>query len=148
MLEITQNTFSFIYDEKILSAACAGVGALRTKIAHTCQGEGHSMWCYAILCSPQEQAVLLQTTDHQVQPISAQLFRINVDLLPPANEVCEGNVFTGVCLSTEQHAWQGACVARGRRAWQVGACVAGGMRGRRDGHCSRRYASYWNAFLY
>ena len=23
-----------------------------------------------------------------------------VPLLPPANEVCEGNVFTGVCLST------------------------------------------------
>ena len=25
--------------------------------------------------------------------------------------------------------------------------MAGGMRGRRDGHCSGRYASYWNAFL-
>ena len=30
-----------------------------------------------------------------------------------------------------------------------GACMAGGgMRGRRDGHCSGRYASYWNAFLF
>ena len=28
-----------------------------------------------------------------------------------------------------------------------GACVAGGMHGRRDGHCNGRYASYWNAFL-
>ena len=28
-----------------------------------------------------------------------------------------------------------------------GACMAGGMRGKRDGHCNRRYASYWNAFL-
>ena len=27
-----------------------------------------------------------------------------------------------------------------------GACV-GGMSGRRDGHCSGWYASYWNAFL-
>ena len=43
--------------------------------------------------------------------------------------------------------------------WRGGACVAevcmaggmrgggGGMRGRRDGHCSGRYASHWNAFL-
>ena len=38
------------------------------------------------------------------------------------------------------HVWQGVCMA--------GGCVAkGGMRGRRDGHCSGRYASYWNAFL-
>ena len=53
------------------------------------------------------------------------------------------------------HAWQGACVVGGH-AWQGGvsgggmagrACVAGGGHGRRDGHCSRRYASYWNAFL-
>ena len=35
-------------------------------------------------------------------------------LLPPANEVCEGYVFTGVCLST---GWVGC-------AWQEGACVA------------------------
>ena len=64
-------------------------------------------------------------------------------------------------------AWQGGCVAGGvhgrgsvgdvhgsggghawqRDAWQ-GVCVAGGMCGRRDGHCNRRYASYWNAFLF
>ena len=43
----------------------------------------------------------------------------------------------------------GACVARGVRgrrpcmAWGEG----GGVRGRRDGQCSGRYASYWNAFL-
>ena len=40
-------------------------------------------------------------------------------LLPPANKVCEGNVFTGVCLPTRG----------GMRG--LGACVAsGGMRGR------------------
>ena len=67
-------------------------------------------------------------------------------------------------------AWQGACVAGGvcgggGHVWQRsihgrggmcgrGVCMAGGMRGRkggmparRDGHCSGRYASYWNAFL-
>ena len=33
-------------------------------------------------------------------------------------------------------------------AWQGGACVTGGVHGRRDGHCSRRYTSYWNAFLF
>ena len=29
----------------------------------------------------------------------------------------------------------------------VGVCVTGGVHGRRDGHCSGWYASYWNAFL-
>ena len=47
------------------------------------------------------------------------------------------------------HAWWGF-------AWQevcMGECVAGvcvtrgGMRGRTDGHCSRWYASDWNAVL-
>ena len=38
-------------------------------------------------------------------------------LLPPANEVCEGYVFTPVCQS---FCSQGECV------WQGGACVAGG----------------------
>ena len=39
------------------------------------------------------------------------------------------------------------------RACVVGAYVAGGMggrggmHGRKDGHCSRQYASYWNEFL-
>ena len=79
-----------------------------------------------------------------------------------------------VILFTEGHAWlgggmhgggcvcgQGACMAGGmcgRHAWQgvrvVGVCVAGDICGkggawqRRDGHCSERCASYWNAFLY
>ena len=29
-----------------------------------------------------------------------------------------------------------------------GACMAGDLYGRRDGHCSGRYASFWNAFLF
>ena len=52
-----------------------------------------------------------------------------------------------VILFTVRDVWQGVCVA--------GACMAGGVLGRgcvaggrRDGHCSRQYASYWNAFLY
>ena len=44
--------------------------------------------------------------------------------LPPGNEVCEGNVFTDVCLSTGG----GACVAGGH-AWQ-GHPWQGGIRGR------------------
>ena len=42
-------------------------------------------------------------------------------------------------------AWHGGVHGRGC-AWQV-ACVVGGVHGRRDGHCSRRYASYWNELL-
>ena len=52
----------------------------------------------------------------------------------------------GVCggdMHGRGHAWWG-----GGEAWQMGVCMAGGgMHGRRDGHCSRQYAFYWNAFL-
>ena len=62
---------------------------------------------------------------------------IQILSLPPANEVCEGYVFTGVCLSTKG----GACVvARGGHAWLLqggGACVVarGGMHGCSGGAC-------------
>ena len=45
-------------------------------------------------------------------------------LLPPTNEVCQGYVFTGACLSTgghvwlRGHAWWGTCVV-GRCTWQA-----------------------------
>ena len=79
------------------------------------------------------------------------------EYLPPVNEVCEGYVFTGVCLSTGGgHACMGgvhgggACVAGGcawwGHAWR-GRAWWWGVRGRRDGYCNGRYASYWNAFL-
>ena len=47
-------------------------------------------------------------------------------MLPPANEVCEGYVFTGVCLSTGE----------GMHGCSGGACVVaqGGMRGCSGGH--------------
>ena len=42
---------------------------------------------------------------------------------------------------------KGACVAGGGHG-RRGACMTrGGVRGRRDGHCSGRCVSYWNAFL-
>ena len=55
-------------------------------------------------------------------------------LLPPANEVCEGYVFTGVCLSTGEgrawlpggHVWlpRGMCGCwQGEHVWLPGACV-------------------------
>ena len=57
---------------------------------------------------------------------------------PPANEVCEGYVFTGVCLSTgggDVCGRAGACTAGGGCAWQGGvhgggACMTGGMHGK------------------
>ena len=61
-------------------------------------------------------------------------------LLPPANKVCEGNVFTGVCLPTRGGMrGLGACVASGGMRGRARASGAGGggvVRGRRDGHCS------------
>ena len=62
----------------------------------------------------------------------------------------------GACVAGgmcgREHVWQEgvwwACMVVGGQAWQ-GACMAGagGEHGRRHGHCSRQYASYWNAFL-
>ena len=83
-----------------------------------------------------------------------------------------GRAWQGICMvggvCVVGCSWQGACVVGACMAgacvvgggmcgrgcvWQ-GVCVTGGvcgrgggMRGRRDGHCSGRYASYWNAFL-
>ena len=55
----------------------------------------------------------------------------------------------GVCISEACMAgglaWQGVCMAGGMHG--RGTCVAGGVRARRDGHCSGRYVSFWNAFL-
>ena len=46
-----------------------------------------------------------------------------------------------VCPGGGVHGW-------GRHAWQRERGLYGGMPGRRDGHCSGRYAFYWNAFLF
>ena len=86
--------------------------------------------------------------------------RVHVQQLLPSATVVAERLFSqaSVVLSTvgRGHAWQGGmhgrwCVwwgggmrGRGRRAWLGGG---GGMRGRRECHCSGRYASYWNSFL-
>ena len=52
----------------------------------------------------------------------------------------------GVCMQGMHgrgHVWQGACM-EGVYMAEAG----GGMRGMRYDHCSGRYASYWNAFLF
>ena len=64
--------------------------------------------------------------------------------LPAANEVCEGYVFTGVCLSTPGGGGVRGCSGG---AWFFpgrGACI--GYDEIRS--MSGRYASYWNAFLF
>ena len=80
------------------------------------------------------------------------------------SQVCVKNSVGGdMCSSGAMcgrggHAWQGVCMAGGMysRAGMHGRGCAwqGGIGGRdvdgssrRDGHCSGRYASYWNAFL-
>ena len=94
-----------------------------------------------------------------------------MSFLPPANEVCEGYVFTRVCHSVHE-GWcllpeGGACsgggcllLPGGRRSsprevpapWggRVPALVRGGVfccMPPPDGYCCGRYASYWNAFF-
>ena len=91
--------------------------------------------------------------------------------LPLGNEVCEGyvlhvSVHRGHAWQGGMHGWggmcmvgglvwqgsmhgEGACMAGGP-AWQRGACMGGhACHGRYYGirSMSRRYASYWNAFL-
>ena len=75
-------------------------------------------------------------------------------LLPSATVVAETLCFTGVCLSTE-----GRCTPPGRQTspwadtpWQADTPLADNPLAdkhppSRDGYCSGRYASYWNAFL-
>ena len=66
----------------------------------------------------------------------------SVTFLPPANEVCEGYVFTGVCLSTGGGVH--GCSRGGMRGCSRGACVVahrGGVHGcsqERMHGCSRR----------
>ena len=66
-----------------------------------------------------------------------------IPLLPPANEVCEGYVFTRVCLSMgdggryppQKVHPPGRYTPRSSACWEIRAT-------------SGRYASYWNAFLF
>ena len=78
-----------------------------------------------------------------------------VKLLPPANEVCEGYVFTRVCLSTG--GWYPSMPCRfpgphpgGKlRGLAWGDLLPGGCGDPpHDGYCCRQYTSYWNAFLF
>ena len=56
--------------------------------------------------------------------------------------MCDGEHVLGVCLvgGMDGGGVQGV--------WQGGMCGRGGLHGRRDGHCSGWYASYWNASLF
>ena len=46
------------------------------------------------------------------------------ELLPPANKVCGGYVFTGVCLSIGR--W-GVCIEGGVESWMGGVCIRRGL---------------------
>ena len=67
-------------------------------------------------------------------------------LVTVRNSSCEKVMFSQVYVKNSVHRGLG-------HTWQVGvccreACVAGGVHGRRDGHCSGQNASYWNVFLF
>ena len=105
-------------------------------------------------CDHYPWSILPQCTGPSLAPASWQagvhiILECFLVLLPPANEVCEGYVFTPVCQSfcsqgASVHgrgcacmaggvcgrgcAWQGVCVHGRGCAWQGGGtCVAGGM---------------------
>ena len=74
---------------------------------------------------------------HYLSATMLQMVIIVAYLLLPANKVCKGHVFTGVCLSTGGMHGGGM---HGRRAC-MGVCMAGGMHGRglvwQGGICDR-----------
>ena len=88
---------------------------------------------------------------------------VNLEFLPPANVVCEGYVFTGVCLSTGGSPLGGFSIQgvlhRGFSIWGVlhprGFSIRGVLHPEGVLHLGGfsiqsmcgRYASYWNAFL-
>ena len=69
----------------------------------------------------------------------------------------QGNMFTGVCLSTGGCLLRGGACSRGVPAWggacsrgvwsHGGGCSGGCLVETPNGYCCGRYASYWNAFL-
>ena len=80
------------------------------------------------------------------------------------SQACVKNSVPGgecMCVAGGMHGREGVhgrgMCGVGGHAWQEGACVLGGggvrgrgwegVRGRRDGHHSGRYASYWISFL-
>ena len=104
-----------------------------------------ALWFFA---SFEQLGVFGKTNELQI-PVKVCWF---LDLLPPADEVCEGNVFTGVCLSTGGGVLcpggglclgglSGGCLCLG------GLCPGGLCQGDPHTVMCRRYASYWNAFL-
>ena len=50
-------------------------------------------------------------------------------------------------MAGDMHDMWGAMCGGGEHAGQ-GVRGRGGVNGRRDGHCSERYASCWSAFLF
>ena len=55
----------------------------------------------------------------------------------------------GVCMvKGGMHGEWSACMVKRDIHGQQGCAWPGSVRGRRDSHCSGRYASYWNAFLF
>ena len=90
---------------------------------------------YIVLCFTR---VPLTVMHSNILEIICQLRLMVATLLPPANEVCEGYVFTGVYLSMGEgvcvaggHVWQGGMHGWGGHVWQGGvrgrgACMVGG----------------------
>ena len=76
----------------------------------------------------------------------------------PQTKLREGNVFTPVCDSVpgeggtcgEGDMWwvKRGCMVKGHALWRGVHGERGGGVCNRDGHWSRRYAPYWNAFLF
>ena len=113
---------------------------------------GYISWSQTIISGSNTCITALKKHQRTVSKVSdslSPLISMKEILLPPANEVCEGYVFTGVCLSTGEGgmhgcSWGACMVAPGGHAWLLGGawlltggCVVapGGVYGCLGGAC-------------
>ena len=153
------------------NAACTSMVECRTFYVseYQCSKKGEQYSAETLGRKPKQLLLDFTTTLSTSHFQFTTFFRNGLMLLP----LQQGYVFTGVCDSVHRGWGGGVCMhgrggmcggwgMRGRGVCMVGVCMHGwgacvvgrhvwqgvAMHGRRDGHCSGRYASYWNAFLF
>ena len=104
----------------------------------------HTLADYFTICFSVEVG---QTNEYIVTSLRGYALSVCYSDYRPQMKLRKGNVFTPVSHSVHGGGMHGTgAMHNGRRAWQ-GGHGRGDVRGRRDGHCCGRYASYWNTFL-
>ena len=120
----------------------------------SCEGYVFTPVCHSVHRGGLVQCMLGYHTPRSRHPPSQQMATVADGMHPTGMHSCyrlqmklrEGNVFTGVCDSVHR----GVPGPGGVWSWEGGTWSQGVPGGAPppDGYCCRRYASYWNAFLF